>query len=372
MNDGAICPEVLTEGFLVEHHPRGHGRKPGLLKGLTPAECSAGPPRGYILKGLIAPGDVAIVYGPPGSGKSVLVPHLAYAVAQGRWVFGRRVKRRRVLYFAAEDGHGMRARIAALMLEHGDAPDFLLVIEPLDLMNSDDRARLKQACIDHEAGLVVIDTIARAFVGLRENDPGPEGMGTVVSCTRELAGEERAVVAVHHAPKGGDSPRGHGSLNGDADVTLHLEGEPGAGTRATVKKNRNGESGLTLGFTIRATELGRDEDGDPTTAPVLDEVDGAVGKKPRKLSPQVRQGFAILHNTITARGAPLPNLDGFPSASLRGCRVEEWRRECTARALAGSDDDDTRKRVFRRVRTELTNAGLIAERDGWVWAVPGG
>jgi hypothetical protein len=371
MNDLSASPEALVAGMVQVHRLPEH-RSARAIVGLTPAECAAAPPRGYIVKGLIAPGDVGIVYGPPGSGKSVLVPHLAYAVAQGRNVFGRRVKQRRVLYFAAEDGHGMRARIAALMQEHGDAPDFLLVIEPLDLMNPDDRTRLKQASIAHDAGLVVIDTIARAFEGLRENDTGPEGMGAVVSCLRVLATDGRAVVAVHHAPKGGDTPRGHGGFNGDADMTLHLEGEPGAGTRATVKKNRNGESGQALGFTIRATELGRDEDGDPITAPVLDEVDGPVGRKPRKLSPQVRQGFAILHDTITARGAPLPNLDGFPTSNLRGCRVEEWRRECTARALAGSDDDETRKRVFRRVRTELTNAGLIAERDGLVWAVPGG
>ena len=44
-----------------------------------PSDCVTGPRRGYIIKHLLAPADVAALVGPPGAGKSILAPHLAYS-----------------------------------------------------------------------------------------------------------------------------------------------------------------------------------------------------------------------------------------------------------------------------------------------------
>jgi hypothetical protein len=87
-----------------------------------------------VVKGLIAPRDVLILFGPPGAGKSVIGPHIAYAVARGVAMFGRRTRGGPVLYVAAEDPHGMRQRVTALRLAHGDAPGFWLVEGVSDLL----------------------------------------------------------------------------------------------------------------------------------------------------------------------------------------------------------------------------------------------
>ena len=82
-----------------------------------PADCATGPRRGYIVKHLLAPGDVGALIGAPGTGKSILAPHLAYALAQGRPAFGLRTKPGR--FCISQPAHlRMRQRIYALMLRY--------------------------------------------------------------------------------------------------------------------------------------------------------------------------------------------------------------------------------------------------------------
>jgi hypothetical protein len=145
---------------------------------LFPADCDNGPRRGYIVKGLIAPGDVVAVIGHPGTGKSVIAPHLAYALAQGRPAFGMRTKAGSVLYAAAEDHSGMRQRVAALWRKHGDAPDFAMV-DIGNLRNPPDAAELLDFVYASKQSLVVIDTIGAAWAGMDENS-APD-MGNVVA-----------------------------------------------------------------------------------------------------------------------------------------------------------------------------------------------
>ena len=75
--------------------------------------------------------------------------------------------------------------------------------------------------------LVVIDTLAAAFPGLEENKT--KSMGVVLQVARNLARGDGgqpgpAVLILHHTPKAdGGTPRGHGSLAGDADIMRLLD-----------------------------------------------------------------------------------------------------------------------------------------------------
>lgn len=285
---GAAFSDILA-GF-AEHDPRVvEGIPKSYVKPLhllTLADCAAAPRRGYLVKGLLAPGDLAVMFGPPGAGKSVLAPLLAHAIATGRSVFGRRVRMGPVLYIAAEDGSGMKMRAAALRAVHGDTHELRIVAEQVDLegdgaADPPDLALIVAAADRIGAVLIVLDTLARAFPGLDENDG--RSMGRAVRVLRALCTEHRAVLAVHHGAKagssnsnGGATPRGHGVLNGDADVTLRIDvPEDGEAPRTVhLGKNRNGTTLASMAFTIRGQELGTDEDGDPITAPVAVEVDG--------------------------------------------------------------------------------------------------
>ena len=112
---------------------------------LSPADCTTATARKYVVKGLVAAGDVAAIVGAPGVGKSLIAPRLGYAVAQGSPVFGLKVRQGGVMYVAAEDETGMRARVAALREEYGDAPDFTLVGGVTSLFPDGDHKALRAA-----------------------------------------------------------------------------------------------------------------------------------------------------------------------------------------------------------------------------------
>ena len=369
------------------------------LRVLTLAECAAAPPRGYTVKGLLAPGDVGILFGPPGAGKSVVAPYIAHAVATGRRVFGRRTRKGAVIYAAAEDPAGLRQRATALRAAYGDAPGFFLIAQPLDLMTPDpepmpdvgalltpsdhDPTPRDAKALRHLAGLygaavIFLDTVAASFPGLQENESA--AMDHVVRIARYLAAGGAAVVLIHHGTKAeGATPRGHGRLDGDADVTLRIEVPEDRSAPRVVKlgKNRNGSSMDGFAFTIRAETLGEDEDGDPITAPVLSEADPSeAGNKRAFLPAQPRRALGFLSDLILSAGNTLPDGAMFPPhPDLRCVPFEDWRGACAARTLSASAEKRAVNQAFQRAAEALSERGYIAtaEHEGvkLVWLAKG-
>lgn len=326
--------------------------KKSRLTFLTPTDCEIADTRDYVVKGVLAPYDVAVIFGAPGVGKSLCAPHIAYAVAQGRPVLGARVKPGMVFYVAAEDDVGMRSRVRALKERWGDAPIFRLVSGCSDLLNkrSADMDALLAAVKAHRPSLVVIDTLTMAFPGLEENDAS--SMSRVVSVGRKLAEFGAAVIFVHHDTKeGGDTPRGHSVLNGALDMALHLsKGEDGV-VRGQLTKNRNGTCDQDIAFRIGIRSFGEDEDGDPITAALVEELETDQQPKVRLGAP-AKAALAILE---TSGG----------SASEKG-----WREKCVAgRDVSAADKLDSRRKATSRAIKELVGAGAVLFDDG-VYSVP--
>ena len=378
------------------------------LRVLTLADCAAARPRGYIVKGLIAPGQLAVLFGPPGAGKSVVAPYLAHAVAMGREVFGRRVRPGVVLYIAAEDGSGMKLRATALRGLHGDTSGFRVVAEPVDLMGDGTKdtphlEELRDIARRLGVALVVVDTLAAAFPALDENDG--RSMGRVVKVLRDLGAPApasaglptwpgAAVVAVHHAAKGGGStPRGHGVLDGAADVTMRIEVPEDRAKPRSVKlgKNRNGSSLAGFAFTIRAETLGQDEDGDDITAPVAEEAEAEEGsptvsdaesraKAEGRLRDDVKLLLRELRNLAAMADAIAPEL-GMPAvqavrrATLCGGLVRAgWFRDTEMRSV--SQTGNAVMPVERAGQTRLHKAlealkskGFAGFNSAWAWPI---
>jgi len=323
--------------------------KPGLTF-LSPADCTTAMARRYVVKGLVAAGDVAAIVGAPGVGKSLIAPRLGYAVAQGNPVFGLKVRQGGVMYVAAEDETGMRARVAALREEYGDAPDFALVGGVTSLFADGDHKALRDAVKDRKPALIVIDTLAMAFPGLRENEA--ESMGLVVAAARALTKWGAAVVLVHHDTKDGAQglPRGHSILNGALDMSLHLTRD-GNVVRGRPSKNRNGSADVDLAFTIATRVLGTDEDGDEIRAAFARDLGpGDVTARPDRLSPSAKAALDIWTD--------LAGQDGAVGDSV-------WRQACLdSRAVSGAEDPDSRRRTFKRAVEELTRKSRLVFRDG--------
>lgn len=317
----------------------------GELRFLSTEECTLAPPRGYIVKGLIAPRDVACIFGAPGTGKSLIAPHIGYQVALGEPAFAMRAKPGRVFYVAVEDAHGMRNRIAALAIRQGHAPLFHMVEGVADIFAEDsgDLEALAEAVEDQRPALIFIDTLAMAFPGLEENDA--KGMGRVVAVCRQLTEHGAAVVLIHHDTKAeGSTPRGHSVLNGALDMAMHVKRDDDGIVRGKLTKNRNGTPDRDIAFRIGTEELGEDEDGDPITAALVEELSGSAASAPKKLPASQREALAILEE-MEAEGT-VSNA-AWADACAEGFRVSQ------------SDNRKLRRDAFSRARRGLSEAGLI-------------
>ncbi len=334
---------------LPPERPRAAGRF------VFPSDCENGPRRGYIVKGILAPGDVAALIGPPGCGKSILAPHIAYAVAQGRAVLGMRTKPGRVLYIPSEDFTGMRQRVAALRRTYGDTRDFAMV-DCGNLRDPAARATLRADVGEWRPDLVILDTLGAAFAGLDENSA--QDMGEVVAMARDLARTGCAVLLVHHTTKANDgTPRGHSVLNGTLDMSLCLEpADEGGVIRGTLGKNRNGTTARQIAFRFHAVELGEDEDGDPITAPMAVELQPGDGARPDRLP-----------------RAPRAMLDILREKAGAGRMLEsEWRAACVdGRRVSTADDRDGRTKAYRRAFAVLLDRRMVESSGGEVWAATG-
>jgi len=317
----------------------------------SPSECEDLPSRRYVIKGLLAEGDIATIVGAPGAGKSLLAPYFCYRVARGEPAFGRRTRQGGVFYVAAEDGHGMRARLKALREEHGDAEDFKLVGGVSDLLapKSPDLKALTSAVEAKRPVLIVIDTLAVAFPGLEENDA--KGMGRVVAVARSLTKWGAAVILIHHDTKDGSNglPRGHSLLNGALDSNLYLSRKDGLVT-GQLTKNRNGSTDEKLAFTVAVMPFGEDEDGDPKTAAFCREADADdMPVKETKLSPSAKAALTVFHEV--GNGAPVDE--------------SVWRDRAIAdRKVSAAEDRDGRRRTFKRAVEELTRKDVLVFDDG--------
>ena len=303
----------------------------------------------------------------------------------GRRVFGRRVRQGATLYIAAEDGAGMKLRAKALRQLCGEADALHFVVQPVNLMgdgstNTPDMGELRAIALRIGAVLIVVDTVAAAFPGLDEN--APLGMGRVVKVLRDLSAPAEAegeapawpgaaVVAVHHPAKaGGTTPRGHGSLDGAADVTMRIEvpEDRTAPRMVRLGKNRNGSSLDGFAFTIRAETLGTDDDGDEITAPIAEEAETEAGRAGRgkDLTGQQCTALRLLHDVVSKEGVPLPAAWQMP-ADLCAVPIQRWAAECEARHLSASPEARSRATIFKRTTEKLRDRASIAMREGQVW-----
>jgi hypothetical protein len=365
MNDAS--PEAIMRalGGTTIRPPMEFGR----LRILSMEDITDAEPRDYFVKGLMSPAEMSVWWGAPKCGKSFLMLHVAYAIAQGRNVFGRRVKACSVLYVAAEGEAGLAGRLRAIRDEFGAAPRFHLIAQPVDLLhNGGDLESVNKAAQDPRinARLIVLDTLARMLAGGDEN--GPEDMGRFIAnvgAMRQCTGAHVAVI--HHGTKNpsGSTPRGHGSLIGAADLVIEIAKADGGSRTATVTAAKDDPDGATMGFRLHVVELGTDQDNDPITTCLVEELERPVEAKSR-LSASERKARGFLADLIHADGEPLPAAPGFPM-NLRGVPEGRWREECESRRLSTAEKKDSRTAAFRRAYEGLLASAIVATRDGLVW-----
>src|SRR5690349_17983852 len=76
-------------------------------------------PAPYLVKRLLGPGELTVLFGQSGHFKSVLAIDLALSVASGNDFHGLKARRAAVVYVAGEGHGGLRKRLRAWMLAKG-------------------------------------------------------------------------------------------------------------------------------------------------------------------------------------------------------------------------------------------------------------
>jgi hypothetical protein len=262
--------------------------------------------RNYLIKGLMAPNELSVIYGEPGSGKSFLGSTMAYSISTGREVFGRRVRAAPVIFAALEGQIGFERRVLALKNRYGPSPDFYWLSQPADLYSAEcDVKGLIDAVLKVDARLLMIDTLARAMGGGSENDG--RDMGMVIAALDLIRRETGAhVSAIHHCGKDRTrGMRGHSSLLGAVDMALEVV-RTEAGARFTqIVKAKDGKDGEQHGFELEVVELGKDEDGDPiTSCDVLElAISDMTHRREHKLTKAERGWLTDVMDLFAAPGA---------------------------------------------------------------------
>jgi hypothetical protein len=222
-SDGLIEYDVTDVPFPLERDPGIDGAKPKRgrrkrRKPLDPAyeryrlyteeELEQYPPVKWYIKDHLAIGELTCFYGKGATYKSFLALDWSCHLALHGVL---------VVYIVAEGASGIRARITAWKKHHGveRLPNLRLMPSNVNLHQTGAVdtfiAAMKEQLGDQKPGLVVVDTLARNFVG--GNESSPEDMGMFVEGVEKVRREfQTAVLIIHHTTKDGETERGTESL----------------------------------------------------------------------------------------------------------------------------------------------------------------
>ena len=228
------------------------------FKPLSLADVFALPDQQWLVEGVIAKGDLGMVFGAPGSGKTFALIDLLFAALQGKqWAgFADIPEPLTVAYAAGEGAGGLKARFMAAAAAHEVGPDqanglhvFLDVPqiytpkgrygEPEAQPNSAQifAEQYKEILGLRKLDLLVLDTLHSAAVGSEENSA--RDTGEIIKNARMLCNELGcAVILVHHSNKNGTAERGSSAFRGDLDFMIGVK-EERASRKIECEKTKN-------------------------------------------------------------------------------------------------------------------------------------
>jgi hypothetical protein len=194
-------------------------------------------PIDWVIPGVIAKGDKALVAGPPKAYKTWLVLHIARCVACAEPLFGHSdwtpAEPAGVLLIQEEGApHHWGRRLELVFGTEADHPVYYSHRSGINLLDEGHVDALIAEAKSREVGLIVIDPFQRVTAGVNENDAADTGpvWDSIHRISRETGA---ATLVVHHARKhdgepGMDSIRGSSRMAGEVDfMTVQMKSAPG-------------------------------------------------------------------------------------------------------------------------------------------------
>lgn len=337
------------------------------------------PPEGqWVLRGLIDEGDLAVVYGAPGSAKTWLAVSMSVHLAAAReWFAHETAATIGVVYVANENSPGVRRRIRAQAQAMGAelaALPLVVTRKPVN-MKGDFSGVLTQVQAAHAElvarfavrhVLLVFDTLARVWGGI--NDNAAEDMGMVIGHCDALRGLGYTVLLVHHTGKdSGKGPRGHSSLLGAVDVSVLVERGDGGARSYRVDKLREGEDGETRAFELRSVTM-KTAAGEPISSAVVADIGQPVARTKIKMpTGYAADALRSLRECVRQFGQVFDN-GKPPPERPKAVTMDQWREvHFTSFGTLTPAERKLEHQGFRRAMQAMEEEGWIARHGDHVW-----
>jgi hypothetical protein len=346
----------------------------------------------WLVRDLIPSGGFCALFGKPGTFKSFVALYLSASIACGREAFGNETEQAAVVYVAGEGGFGMGSRMRALRKLHDipeDAPLFFLRRQINLRSTLDDATKLVDAIktLNVPVGLVVIDTLARAFAGGDEN--ASEDMGAFMAIVAEI---QRllscAALIVHHSGKDeARGMRGHSSLFGAIDAELEVTRLSADGAEDRIgqlrtSKQKDGEDNKTFVYRLPLVSL---SDIDPDAASLAVQPmtkDEAQAVRPAKKGKagqgtgtgqirnreSINEGLAIAALQLALKNKPYEPMFEQMKDAKKVAHEDDWLS--FFRTLYDPDDQkkpESALRKFRDAKKGLYTSGRIRPFSNYAW-----
>lgn len=370
---GQEASEPVADGEPIMEQPAAAKPKRERFEKTWFDQIEEGKPKETFIKGVLGCREFTTVSGLPGTGKSVIVTDMACHVAIGKDWHGKRVKQGLVIYVAAERKSLTERRMMAFRKEHDAHNVPLLVIGgrldfTKDLKDARDLiSAIKEA--ETETGIecvwVIIDTLTRVF-GAGDQNASKDMTKFVQACDEILAETKAHVTAIHHSAWSGERGKGAIDLDGAVDASFMVKKDNGK-YKLVCDGTNDGDEGDVLGFTMKSVEIGRDEEGEPTTAPVVVATNGEAGK----LTSGIMKGYrgdalAALTAAIEKHGIE-PEGDAFPD-DVMVVDEQTWRTEFyNSRDTSNASGAETARKQFQRAPRQLVESGHVNNIGLWYW-----
>ena len=336
-----------------------------------------------LVEGLIAVGDIAVLYGAAKTGKSFLAVDLAVALSNGEVWFDRSINTAKVLYWAGEDFKGLIARRAACTRHKGACGVFSIGDDPLSLAPSKaaDTLDALSNVLSYELApssledpsnysklppVLIVDTWAMLTASMDENSG--RDMSAAMAALRELQVRvaNLTIIIIHHAGKDGSrGMRGHSCLLAAVDVAIEVDKSSKGLGRWTVRNARRNPTGATGQFRLKPVSLPAGAfsvAGTQLETCILEEID------------EVEKDITLSDKAIQALDR-LKLLEGVNAgkpceAAPQGVAVETtFFKAHLKETIFDQPSDDARRKAADRAVKQLINAGRIGRLDDVVWTV---
>lgn len=247
-------------------------------------------PTEWLIKNYVETNSLAVLFGPPANGKSLLAIDFACCVATGKEWQGNRIEQSPVFYIAGEGDNGIGRRLRAWEQENATSLEGMpmyVSAAATEVVNDAAIASVQEAvialCEQAQAapGLIIVDTVARNFGAEGDENSTKDMSKFITNLDNYFKHAFRCcVMVVHHSGWVQGRQRGSSALKAGADCEYEVTKTEEGAVLVKCHKMKDAQEPTELLMRIHQVELDGviDEDGEPVTSVVLRQAEiGSVG-----------------------------------------------------------------------------------------------